>query len=1164
MKYFRYARLRVCRVVNYISSPPLRDRIMHALAFLLTVFLLTAASAASLAAQASTGSLLGTVKDTDGAVLPGVTVVAINAGTNARSETATDGSGAYIISNLPPGRYRLEASLQGFKQFVQDGIVLQVQQQALVDVALQVGVLNETVSVVANASVLDATTSAVGKVVDNARIQSLPLNTRNIYSLIYLTPGVQGSIGNSHNQVGYSINGVRGGLMETLVDGISAAFPTVNGFHGVSVFPSVDAVQEFKVQAGSYSAEYGRSLAGVLNLVYKSGTNQVHGSAFEFYRNSAFDANTYFGKQRNVPLADFDRSQFGGMTGGPIQTDRTFFMVSYEGLRQNSFREVTTTVPTAAQRAGDFSATRGANGQQIVIYDPLTTRANANGTGNVRDPFQGNRIPRERMDPVALNVLKYWPEPNQPGDPVTGANNFYASGSAQVQTDNFDVRIDRNLGGSRRLFGRYSYRRSYDAPPQLFPGDTGVAEGRINLNDRGTNIVLDYSDQVRGQNLINVRLGYARNAFLYDNQALGFSPTSLGLPADIEANVDRPMFPAFGMTDVASLGGGDHRSSGFNNYILAGNLSRAAGRHFLKAGYEGRMYRINVWEARAAGQFSFTRQFTQGPNPLAATALGGHGFASFLLGAGNSGLLYQNWKNVAAQSFYHAVYLQDDWRIGEKLTINAGIRYDFDMPRTERYDRMSWFDPEVASPLASTVPGMSNLRGGLEFVGAAGNPRSQFDGDWDNVAPRLGAAYQLNSKTVIRGAFGRFYGPSTLAAQGTVGPYGFRVETPWVASIDNLTPLNYLRNPFPQGFRPVPGASDGLLTALGSRVEAPLRDTTVPNIWQFNVTVQRELPANILVEAAYVGNRGRELSLGGEGGYTLNQLDPQYMSLGAALNQPVPNPFYGSVATGPLSLPTVARGQLLRPYPQFGDIIPLFYPGAESSYDAFQLTVKRNFAGGLGFEGNYVASKSMDWGQSYQNSYDTASANALSGVHIPYRLVLSTIYQLPIGRDRAIGRNMSPALDAIIGGWQVNGIWTLQAGPLLTLGVTNSSGVFGQATRANWTGADPTIDGAAEDKLARWFDTSVFSQPAPFTFGNALERIPGLTAHRLNSVDFSVFKEVRPTAALRLELRIEAFNLLNYTQFGNPNTTLNSASFGQVTTQANAPRQMQFGVKMIW
>ena len=852
------------------------------------------------------------------------------------------------------------------------------------------------------------------------------------------------------------------------------------------------------------------------------------------------------------------------MTSGPVVRNRTFFMVSYEGLRQNSFRETLTTVPTALERAGDFSQTRGANGQPIVIYDPLTTRPNPSGSGSVRDPFAGNRIPTNRMDPVALNVLNYWPEPNQPGDPVTGRNNFYASGSAEVNTDNFDVRIDQMLGGSRRLFGRYSYRRSLDAPPQLFPGDTGVAEGRINLNDWGRNVVIDYSDQLRGRNLINLRIGFARNRFLYENQALGFSPTSLGLPADIEANVDRPMFPAFTVNDVASLGGGDHRSSGFNNYNVAASVSRAAGAHLLKAGYEGRMLRINVWEARAAGSFTFSRQFTQGPNPLATTTLGGHGFASFLLGAGSSGLVYQNWKNVAAQSFYHAFYLQDDWRVNDKLTINAGLRYDFDAPRTERYDRMSWFDPDVRSPLADVVPGYSTLTGGLEFVGVDGNPRTQYDGDWNNIAPRLGFAYQLTPKTVVRGAVGRFYGPSTLAAQGTVGPYGFRVETPWLTSLDDLTPLNYLRNPFPEGFKPVPGAADGLLTALGGRVEAPLRGTNTPNIWQWNLTVQRELPGSVLVEAAYVGNRGRDLSLGGEGGYTLNQLDPSYLSLGSALNQLVANPFYGQVATGILAQPTIARGQLLRPYPQFGDVIPLFYQGAESSYDAFQLTVSRRFAGGVAL----------------RRQLRGIEEHGL-GPELPERL-RSLERERSLGRPRAVSRHRQrdlPIADRTGSRHRpqcaarrrrdhrrVAGERDLDAagGPTLGIGVTNNSGVYSQGIRANWTGASAVIDGDAEDKLARWFDPTVFAQPAPFTFGNAPERIPGLRAHHLNSLDFSLFKEVAPLPSLRLQLRLEAFNVLNYVQFGSPNTTLSSATVGQVTSQANSPRQFQFGIKALW
>jgi hypothetical protein len=320
----------------------------------------------------------------------------------------------------------------------------------------------------------------------------------------------------------------------------------------------------------------------------------------------------------------------------------------------------------------------------------------------------------------------------------------------------------------------------------------------------------------------------------------------------------------------------------------------------------------------------------------------------------------------------------------------------------------------------------------------------------------------------------------------------------------------------------------------------------------------------VLVQAGYVGSRGRDLALGSESGYTLNQLDPSLLSLGAALNQLVPNPFYGTVTTGPLAQPTVSRGQLLRPYPQFGDVIPLFYSGARSSYDAFQLTVSRRLAGGLEFEGSYVGSRSMDWGQSYQNAYDPASANALSAVHVPYRVVVSGLYALPFGRGRAIGRTLSPAIDALLGGWQVNGIWTFQAGPTLGITASNTSGTFAQVTRANWNGEDATIDAAAEDKLGQWFDTSAFSQPGAFTFGNAPERIPGLRADRLNNVDLSVVKEVRPADALRLQVRVEVFNLLNDVQFAAPNTSVTSASFGVVSAQANQPRQLQFGLKLLW
>lgn len=1126
---------------------------------LLTVVLWGLFLVTPVAAQSTTGVILGTIRDASGSVVPNARVTVTNTGTNARQETSSNGEGGYTVPALPVGSYAVEVAATGFRPYRQEGIRLQVNQQARVDVALSVGNVNETVEVTADAAVVETTTSSVGKVVDNKRIRELPLNTRNVYELIRLTPGVSGGIGNSHNQVGYSVNGVRGGLMDTLVDGVSAAFPTVNGFHGISVFPSVDAVEEFKVQAQNYSAEFGRSLGSVLNLVYKSGTNEFHGTAYNFLRNSRLDANNWFNNQRNIPLASFQRNQFGGVFSGPLRRDRTFFMTSLEALRQRSFREDLMTVPTALERAGDFSQTRAGIDRPILIFDPLTT------VNNVRQPFPGNRIPPERLDRVSRNALRFWPLPNQPGIPATGQNNFYNSGSARVDTDNFDVRVDHNITSRQRIFGRYSYRRSFDGPPQLFPGETGVAEGRINLNDWGTNAVIDYTNTVTPTLLWTTRAGFARNRFLFENTGLGFVPSSLGLPAGIDSTVDRQMFPNFGVGGQRGLGGGDHRQSGFNSWSLISNLSKIAGKHSLKAGYEGRLLLINVWEARNAGSFSFNAGFTQGPNPNAASATAGYGFASFLLGTGSSGNLLQGWKNVAAASTYHGFYLQDDWRLTSKLTLNIGVRYDFDVPRTERYNRMNWLDTTVPSPLARQVPEFANLTGGVQFVGVGGNPRRQYDGDYNNIAPRVGLAYQINPKTVVRAGFGQLFGPTTMAAQGTVGPYGFRNEYVWVTSLDNgLTPLNYLSNPFPQGFRPLPGAADGLLTAVGGRLEAPLRNTVTPYTLQWNLTVQRELPGRVLLEVAYVGNGSRQQSRGGEGGFTLNQIHPNFLSLGTQLNQQVNNPFFGLGLGGVLANRTVSRSQLLRPFPQFTDVLPLFSNGGNTSYHGLQVTFSKRYAQGVTFEGNYTFAKNLAHDESHMNSYDISISKAVTGNHIPHRLVFSGVYELPFGKGRKYLGSMSPVGQILIGGWQMNGILTMQSGTPLSIGANNTIGLFTMAARANNNGRSAARSGDVRTRLNGYFDPSVFSQPAPFTFGNVGTRLPDVLSHYQNNFDLSLFKVFRLTERFQLQFRAEAFNALNRVQFGGINTTVTSGSFGFVTSQANSPRQLQFGLKLVF
>ncbi len=1020
----------------------------------------------ALSAQSTTGTILGTVRDSSGAIVPQAKIGVVNTGTNRRFETVTDSEGAYTAPLLGIGAYTVEVTAQGFRTYKQDGIRLSVNQQARVDVTLAVGAVSETVEVTADAAVIETTTSSVGKVVDNKRIRELPLNTRNVYGLIYLTPGVAGGIGNSHNQVGYSINGVRGGLMDTLVDGASAAFPTVNGFHGISVFPSVDAVEEFKVQAQNYSAEFGRSLGSVLNLVYKSGSNDFHLSAYDFIRNSKLDANNFFNNGRGIKLGSFKRNQFGGVFSGPIKRDRTFFMTSFEALRQRGFGETLTTVPTALERRGDFTQTAAGVGRPIVMYDPLTTGPNPAGAGSLRTVFPGNLIPSTRFDPVSRNLLRWWPEANQAGTAGTNQNNFYNSGSARVNTDNFDLRIDHNLTSSQRIFGRYSRRKSFDGPPQYFAGELGVAEGRINLNDWGTNAVIDYANTLSPATIWTTRLGFARNKYLYENNGLGFLPSSLGLPANIDTTADRAMFPQISVAGQRSLGGGDHRQSGFNSWSLLSNVARVSGKHTVKFGYEGRLLLINVWEARNAAAFNFTAGFTQGPNPNAATATAGSGFASFLLGAGASGNLLQGWKNVASASTYHAFYLQDDWRVTRKLTLNLGVRFDFDVPRTERYDRMNWFDPSVPSPLAST-PGFSNLKGGVQFVGVNGNSRSQYNLDKNNIAPRVGLAYQVDGKTVVRAGFGQLFGPSTMAAQGTVGPYGFRNDYPWVTSLDNgLTPLNYLRNPFPNGFRALPGASDGLLTAVGGTLEAPLRNTVTPYTLQWNLTVQRELPGRVLLEVGYIGNGSRQQSRGGEGGFTLNQIDAQYLALGSQLNQTVPNPFFGKGLGGVPANQTVGRSQLLRPYPQFGELHPLFSNGGNTSYHALQTTFSKRFTEGVTFEGNYTFSKNLAHDESHMDSYNLALSKAVTGNHIPHRLVFSGLYELPFGKGRKFGMGMSRLVDLGVGGWQINVIATIQSGTPLSIGATNSIGLFTKAARANNNGTSAAKSGNVRDRLA--------------------------------------------------------------------------------------------------
>jgi hypothetical protein len=1113
-------------------------------------------------AQDTGANLLGIVRDEGGAVVNGATVSATNLGTNAQTTGKSNEQGEYLLLNLQPGTYTLSVSAQGFTRYEQKGIHLDLNQHATQDVALQIGSVQQTVSVDADVSGIETESSQVSDEVNGKSLRELPLNARNPYQLVSLIPGFAGSTGDDYNSNSFSVNGTRQGYTDVLVDGSPAGFPTVNGNAGIGVFPSIDAIGEYRVLAQNYPAEYGRTAGGIVNVVFKAGSNQFHGTLFEFIRNNDLDSNDYFSNMHDKPLPAFHRNQFGGILTGPIIHDKTFFLLSTELLRQNAFQSVTATVPTDLQRQGDFSQTFGANGKLVTIYNPFSTRPNPNGPGYIRDPFPNNVIPSNLLSAVAQKAIAYYPEPNTVGNPITNANNYFANGSTVTQTTAWDVRVDHNLTSRQKLFARYSNRYYSSAPNPLFPKQDAVAEGLINGEDYARGFTLGHTLTINEKTLLDTRLGFSRTLYNYLNTSLGFQASTLGLPDTLDNAGGTPTFPVFSPAGYTGLGNNGNRHNAFMTYSLLSSLTMIRGQHTFKIGFDGRLIRVNDHEsADASGNFSFGTNFSQGPDPNAASANTGNGIASLLLGTG-TGDLIQAYKNDASQSYYFAEYLQDDWRVNHKLTLNLGFRYDLDTPRTERFNRMNYFDPTALSPLSAELPGLS---GGLQFVGTDGHSRYQYRADTNNLAPRIGFSYAALPSTVIHGGAAIVYGPSAQAAAGTVGPYGFRVQNSWVSTLDGITPFNTLDNPFPSGFQPPPGAAAGLLTGVGGQIEGVLRNTPTPYAIQWDLDIQHTLSKDSTIDVAYVGNRGRKQQQSREGGIDFDQLPVSYLSLGSQLEASVANPFYGVITTGSLKQPTTSRGQLLRQFPQFTSMLPLFLSGGNTQYDALQIRVNKRFGQGLQVQASYVLAKNYDNGTNHQNSFDPMADFAISSQDIHQRFVASYIYQLPIGRGQRFGNHLSHWEDLAVGGWQVNGITTIQGGTPLQIGASNSlSGFDFQTLYANTNFQKASLSGDIHKRLNAYFNTSDFSQPAPFTLGNGPAYYSNLRSPGLDSTDLALFKEFSAVEQLKVQFRAEMFNAFNHVQFGSPDTGVTDAAFGQITSQANSPRQIQFGLKLLF
>lgn len=1134
--------------------------------------------------QTPTGTVQGTVTDASGAAVSGAAVTVTNAGTNESKELKTDSSGHYVVPFLNPGAYTVTVQASGFRTVTQDGVKIDVGQNRSVDFALQVGQISEKVEVQANATPLDTNNATLGQVIDRAKVIDLPLNGRNPFSLATLVPGVNDVGGASTPHIGGSRNAVN----EQQLDGVSNILPENNVGNNVSAYtPIVDSVQEFSVQTNSLAAEYGRFGGGVINLVTKSGTNELHGGLFEFSRNAVLNANDFFANRAGQAKPDSNERQYGGTIGGPIVLpklydghNRSFFFFGFQGDNASRAAIATSTVPTLAERAGDFSGLG-------AIYDPLSVTQDASGN-YVRAPFLNNRIPSTRFDPVAVNALKYFPAPNT-GGPGALTNNFVAVGSGGSNNYQWDSRLDHNFTQNWHTFFRLSHSWGDNNP--FFNYGTVASTGYDGPSTGGAwSASNDHTITFSPTTVADIRYGFARSYVTRGTLGAGFLPSSLGLPQSLDtiAAQRNLQFPTFQFSNGAGLGNSGYVPLVENPlaHSITASLTKIVGGHNMKFGGEWRKLFINFSQyGYPAGQFSFDQSWTQ---QVVSKADGtGNPYASFLLGLPNGGQVTHE-PTAADASGYFALYAQDDWKITSKLTLNFGLRWDVEIPRTERYDRLSYWDPSVPSPLQGRVPANAclycgDLRGQMFFVGTPSSQygRNQGPTQWKDFGPRLGFAYNAFSKTVLRGGFGISYAPSALQAAGTTGApgvQGFGTSTQVQSSFDNertIAPNFSLSNPFPSGYNLPAGAAGGPLTQVGLGIgESFFSSYRNPYSIEWNFNIQQQLPGQMTLEVGYLGNRGLFL-VDGETGQPYSQLNPAYTALGNQLLTQVPNPFYGIITTpgSPLAQPTVSYNRLLRPFPQYDGVSSFRKPGADSIFHGVTVRLDKRFSNGLTFLVAFTGGKSMDNSAAAvgylgpisgtrADQYNRRLEWSISPQDVARRLVISAAYDLPFGRGKAIASSAPKYANLLISGWQVNGIISWQTGtPVVLSGAQDQTNLFTAAQRPDNNGHSAAIDNPTID---RWFNTSVFYQPPPFTIGNTSRTLPDVRNPGIANADLSLFKNNRFGVEQRynLQFRIEAFNALNHTQWGTPNTSIQGGSgFGTITSTGVSARQVQLAAK---
>ncbi|HEY2934040.1 MAG TPA: TonB-dependent receptor [Acidobacteriota bacterium] len=1141
------------------------------------------AGAAHLAGQSPKGTITGTVTDAQKARIPGVEVTGLHLETNQKFTAVTSEDGVYAIPTLPIGKYEVSASLPGFKTFRQSGIVLEVGQRLRVNIEMQIGEVSTTTIVTGGVSRVQTEDSSLGTTVERQRIESLPLNGRHVFNLVKLVPGVQPRLKDRDgfaevDNQGFSQISFNGGPVysnQVYLDGGTNTIPVHNE---ISVVPMVDSVEEFKVHTNALPAEFGQTSGGVINVVTRGGTNQFHGSLYEFLRNDSLDARNAFVTTRDPvtgrtkPVLRYN--QYGGTAGGPVWIpglyhgkDRTFFFV---GAEQWNFRTANinrATVPTEAERAGDFSKTRDGQGALIVIYDPATTKPNPNGSGFVRDPFPGNIVPSGRFDKLSLSVLKYMPLPNvAPNNPFSNSNNYLSLQGFPIDQFQLTTRIDHKVTEKDALFGRYTGTkntrlfRAWGLPTE--DADTDARDDQRNNH----NLIVAETHTFSPRVINELRLNGTRQYLIFTHPSFDKEwPKKLGFPSIFPQDA----FPPVGISGMLSIGSarggfaGGHRRQ--HVIQVADSLTVITGRHVIKMGTDQRWQRLNfVNRLNPSGNFTFDGGLTSNPQRPAGT---GFGMATFLLGEVSSGsqsvrpfFSFDNWSN--------GTYVQDDFKLTRRLTLNLGLRYDLESGPVERWNRSSNFDPFI-------VNSETGRPGVLQYAGVT-KDRHFTRPARNNFGPRFGFAYDLtgDGKTAIRGGYGLIY--SLLESGDTAGDnsnsLGFSINNTFAAP--GGAPVKAFQ--FSQGpsvlLQPK-GATGGPSAFRGQDVRFQAMRSGTPYVQQWNLTIQRELAGNWVVATTYAGNRGVHLF---GANYNLNQLDPKYYALGLDLQKQVPNPFFGQITSGTLSTVNVRQDQLLRPFPDYLTINTLGEHGACSTYHSFQMTVERRFSGGLSALLSFTGSKLIDDSFSSNDGSGTGGEfrigrlnrrldRAIDVSDVSRRMVLSTVYDLPVGKGRR-WMGQGGWIAAIVGEWQLNGILTLQNGsPLAIRGANNFTGI-------GWPDlvGEPSLP-SDQRNAARWFNTDAFRNPPDFVIGNVPRTLPHTRGPGYKDLSLSLFKTVPVREEVKLEIRGEAFNAFNRVNLNDPSVTFQpnaagvntNANFGKVLSSLPA-RRIQLGMRLMF